>query len=140
MTKLDLAVWELRRYCTVLDYQLPLADGEKKSMLALELKAIEESDNNPRVRYTRVTGVLEKIVSGKRSVQRDALVWQNPCFGRKARRTVRPLSYFHASKSPLTRHPEILDEVLRYVYLPKEAIDAYRSHAKTVRPTASDAT
>jgi HEPN domain-containing protein len=29
MTKLDLAVWELRRYCTILNYSLQLPDGTK---------------------------------------------------------------------------------------------------------------
>ena len=131
MTKLDLAVWELRRYCANLNYSLTLPDGKKKSMLNLELKAIEESGKHHRVRYTRIGGVLEKIVRGKKSVQRDALVWQNPCFGRLARQTIRPLNYLQSANSPLSLHPEILDEVLKYVYLPKEAIDAYRMHARS---------
>jgi len=131
MTKLDLAVWELRRYCANLNYSLTLPDGKKKSMLDLELKAIEGSDQRHRTRYTRIGGVLEKIVRGKKSVQRDALVWQNPCFGRLARRTIRPLNYLQAANSPLSLHPEILDEVLKYVQLPKEAIAAYREHARS---------
>jgi hypothetical protein len=94
-------------------------------MLDLELRAIEESERQPRVRYRRISGVLEKIVSGKKSLQRDALLWQNPCFGRKARKTIRPLNYLQSANSPLSLHPEILDEVLKYVWLPKDAVIAY---------------
>lgn len=130
MTKLDLAVWELRRYCHVLDYSLTMADGRKKRMLQVELKAIDESERLPRVRYTRVNGVLEKIIRGKQSLQRDALVWQNPCFGQKERKTIRPLSYLQAANSPLSLHPEMLDEVLKYVQMPKDVVDAYREHQK----------
>jgi len=42
--KLDLAVWEIRRYCKVLDYQINLPDGAIKPMLQLELDAIGRSE------------------------------------------------------------------------------------------------
>jgi len=37
-----------------------------------------------------------------------------------------------SGNSPLSLHPELLDEVLKYVYLPKDVIMAYRNtaHAK----------
>jgi len=35
-----------------------------------------------------------------------------------------------ANNAPLYLNPEILDEVLKYVYLQRELIEAYRTHQK----------
>ena len=34
--------------------------------------------------------------------------------------------------SPLSLHPEILEEVLKYVYLPKDVVDAYKNMVKPI--------
>ena len=71
-------------------------------------------------------GVLEKILAKKDHPARQALVWQNMFFGARVRRRVRMVQHTHGTNAPLALHPEILDEVLKYVYLPKEVERAYR--------------
>jgi hypothetical protein len=36
-----------------------------------------------------------------------------------------------AENAPLYLYPEILEEILKYVYVPKEIANAYRAHVKT---------
>jgi hypothetical protein len=46
--------------------------------------------------------------------------------------------YNHATNAPLTLHPEILEEVLRYFFLPKNMIEATRAN-KNVTERANKA-
>jgi hypothetical protein len=55
-----------------------------------------------------------------------------PLLGSRARKSVRISSAFHGTNSPLSLHPEILEEVLRYVYLPKDVIAAARAELASV--------
>jgi hypothetical protein len=106
---LDEAVWELRRYCTV----------------PREREAIEAAGPNAK-RYQLRGGVLEQIVASRDHPARKALLWQNRRFGRRARKKVRMVTPFVATNAPLTLHPEILDEILKYVFLPRDVVKAYR--------------
>jgi hypothetical protein len=78
---------------------------------------------------------LEKIIEGPTNETRKALLWQNAFFGRKSRKKIRMERWMSATNAPLYLHPEILDEVLRYVYLPRDVINGYREHAKEVAAT-----
>jgi hypothetical protein len=111
---LDRAAWELRRYCTPSDApsQLKLRDGIVP----------------PRVRLPG--GTLERIIDDPKHPAREPLLWQNGFFGRRARRRARVPGWFKASNSPLYLNPQILDEVLKYVYLPNELAKGYRPHKK----------
>lgn len=111
---LDRAAWELRRYCT-------LSAQPRQAILRDGFPA-------PMVRIPG--GYLERIIDEKENAARGPLLWQNAFFGNRARRTVRLKGWFKASNSPLYLHPEILDEVLKYVFLPKEVIAGYRTHKK----------
>jgi hypothetical protein len=122
----DRTVWEIRRYCTVINYSIKLDDGSTKEMLQLEIEKIINSENNPRHHFKVFGGLLEKIVDDKKDPAREPLVWQNHCFGRQARKSIRIVPFFHATNSPLSLHPEILDNVLKYVFLPDKVIEAYR--------------
>ena len=59
-----------------------------------------------------------------------AAAWQNGFFGKKARRTVRLRKWFLAHNAPLYLNPQILEEVLKYVFLPKELAEGYRRHTR----------
>lgn len=126
LVQLDKTVWEIRRYCRVLDYELKLSDGRSKRMLDLELTRIGNSEKSPPHQFQLQGGMLEKILEKKDHPARKALVWQNGFFGSSVRRRVRMVQHFHATNAPLTLHPEILEEVLKYVYLPKEVVVAYQ--------------
>ncbi len=111
LIKLDRAVWELRRFCT-LDIKHRLIKLQK-GMAA------------PKVQLR--CGYLEKIKEG--SAARAALLWQTAFFGRRIRKRVRLPGGFAATNSPLSLHPEMLDEVLKYVHLPSEVKVAWRNPA-----------
>ncbi len=64
------------------------------------------------------------------SPAREPLLWQNGFFGKRARRTVRLRKWFQAHNAPLYLNPQILDEVLKYVFPPKELVEGYRRHTK----------
>jgi HEPN domain-containing protein len=130
IVELDKAVWEIRRYCKVIDYDMNLSDG-KKNMLEIEIRTIDYYTNNqPPTNYKILGGLLEKIVEDPKHTSRKALIWQNAFFGKKYRKRVRVPTPFLGVNAPLYLHPEILDEVLKYVFLPKEVVKGYRELKK----------
>jgi HEPN domain-containing protein len=116
IVRLDRTVWELRRYCTL--SEVP--------------RSIKLRDGVPPAKVRLDGGVLEKIIDDVKSPAREPLLWQNAFFGKRVRRRVRVGGGFHCTNSPLSVHPEILDEVLKYVLLPKDVVDACRAHAQTM--------
>jgi len=117
LVTLDRAVWELRRYCT-------------PSKQPREAK-LRDGYPAPRVRIPG--GTLEKIIDDTSNQAREPLIWQNGFFGKRARRTVRLREWFQAHNAPLYLNPQILEEVLKYVFLPGELAKLYRQHAKQPR-------
>ncbi len=130
LVELDKAVWEVRRYCSVINYDLKLPDGKMKNMLDLEIEKIRNSEKNPPHNFKIFGGFLEKTVENSEHVSRSALIWQNAFFGKVTRNTVRVPTPMHAVNSPLTLRPEILEEVVKFVFLPKEVVVAYREAAR----------
>lgn len=112
LVRLDRAVWKLRRFCT-------LAPNPRNAVL-------RDGHSAPRVRLNG--GLLEKIIDNPKYPARQALLWQNAFFGKRARRSVRLAGWLKANNSPLYLNPQILDEVLNYIYLPKDLEAAYRAH------------
>ena len=114
LVDLDRAVWEVRRYCTLEEkpYRAKLRDGFVV----------------PRVRLPG--GYLEKIIDGAKTPAREALLWQNGFFGNRARKGGWLRRWIQAHNAPLSLNPQILDEVLKYVFLPDNLIKAYRKHIK----------
>jgi hypothetical protein len=108
-------VWELRRYCT-------LSQGPQQATLR---------DGYPAPRVRLPGGYLEKILDNASDRAREPLLGQNGFFGKRARRTVRLPGWIQASNAPLDVNPQILDEVLKYVYLPKDVTTSYRAHTKS---------
>lgn len=110
---LDQAVWELRRFCTL--------DGSVTSIRLIEGRWA------PRIRIAG--GYLEKVVANRKSPARQPLLWHNGYFGR-GRRTVTIRGGFIAMNSPLLRKTgELIDEIVKYAYVPKEVFKAYKAHA-----------
>jgi HEPN domain-containing protein len=115
IVSLDRAAWELRRYCTPdpRPRQLKLAPG-----------VIPQ-------KYNISGGYLEAILNDEMNSAREPLLWRNFFFGKRYRRVwKKPPFQIRITNAPLYLNPEILDEVLRYVYLPKALITGYRQWAK----------
>jgi hypothetical protein len=111
---LDRTVWELRRYCAT--------DDEPKRL------KLREGVVAPRV---RLNGFLEKVLARKQTdAARKALTWQNGFFGNRRRKTVSLALSIRAINTPLFTFPEILDEVLKYVYVPADVQKAFRQLAQ----------
>ncbi len=126
IAQLDMTVWHIRRYCKNIDYEIRLPDDRVIKMLEHELSAIEESEKRPYHLFKVIGGVLENIINDKNHPARRSLVWHNLFFGKRKRNKVTPNTLSYAANSPLYLHPEILDEVLKYVYLPKPVAEEYR--------------
>jgi hypothetical protein len=109
---LDRAAWELRRYCT----------------LSLAQRQIALTDGQPAPKVRLVGGLLENIIDDKTNPAREPLLWQNAFFGARSRRRITIHTWVKIKNSPLYLHPEILDEVLKYVLLPKDVVSACRVH------------
>ncbi len=130
---LDLTVWELRRYCQVLDVFgkiLPL--HEQKQLEAAKL-LLSQSSSMPKQKFHLSGGVLEKILAAKVHPSRAALLWNNPVYGVRKRSTVRAKEHMHAQNPLLYLHPEMLDELLKYVFIPKDLVRGYRDHLVRIK-------
>jgi hypothetical protein len=126
--RLDLAVWEVRRYAHVIDYYVATPKGVV-GLLQHELQRLENAENRPHG-YRIMGGVLESIIAKPDHPSREPLLWQNAFFGTRHRRAVRLAAHFNAANSPLSLHPEILEDVLKFVYLPPDVVQEYRRLAE----------
>lgn len=126
LVELDKTVWEIRRYCKILNYEVKRKDGRTINMFDLELALIKNSEKKAPQKFRLMGGAIERILDKKDHPARSPLIWQNAFFGSSTRSKVRMTVPFHATNAPLTLHPEILDEVIKYVFLPREVVEAYR--------------
>lgn len=127
LSPLDRAVWELRRYCNISLYNYT---SNKVAVNKEKLKKIQSIDLPTKENTLIPGGWLEKVVEGSKNTTRDALIWKNLFYSKSNRKRILMPAYLKAENSPLSLHPEILDDVLNYVFLPKEIIEAYRNHKK----------
>lgn len=116
---LDRAVWDVRRFCQVLNPEFTREPAENEERLAklreqLNQESLEPHDEPP------LAGRLEEILDRKDHPGREALVWMNHCFGPRRRRTVKirgsAISAFE--NSPAHLYPHIIEEAKKYVYWP----------------------
>ncbi|HXC43520.1 MAG TPA: hypothetical protein VNY51_08370 [Candidatus Dormibacteraeota bacterium] len=112
LTNLDRCAWELRRYCT-------------RSEVTKQLK-LHQGVIPPKFRIEG--GYLEAVIDNAKSPAREPLLWQNAFFGSRPRRYTKRDAWMKATNAPLYLNPQILDEILRYVHLPKHIIEGYRAH------------
>lgn len=127
--ELDRAVWEVRRYCRVLNHRVPIR-GEDRSMLGLEIERNQRAAGRPPREFTIAGGMLERIVKNKKDPARAPLVWQNAFFGTSTRKGVRVPVHSYSENSPLYLYPEIIEHVREFVFVPKELAKAYGELAK----------
>lgn len=124
---LDVAVWEVRRYCQVLDYSR-LPDATSLPPLTVELQRVAAARDNHE-KGTCLSGWLEDVISKPKHPSREPLIWNNLLFGPSRRKSIRVPAYEEAGNAPLYLHPEIVDEVLRYIKMEKSVADMWRDEA-----------
>lgn len=128
--RFDRAVWELRRYCQPLDYDVVDMDGMTVNLLALELERIHLAKANREKGTCVMGGILESIIEKKEHPAREALIWKNLFFGPSTRKGVMMQADWEAGNSPFFLYPEIIDEVIKYVYIPKRIAESVRQFAR----------
>lgn len=133
LVDLDITVWELRRYCQSLVFQSKNVMPFELDMLAEAQKQVEESVAEKAVDFCIPGGALERILDTKNHPAREPLLWQNMLFGARKRRHVRAKVFMHASNAPLYLFPDMLDELLKYVHMPRDMETAYREHWAEIR-------
>jgi hypothetical protein len=125
LVDLDRAVFEIRKYCQVLDHTIDI-NGEEISVLDENLKRISEAKAPWGKNIKILDGWIEKILENKDHPARKSLIWNNLWFSASNRKRITIKEGFEAENSPLFMHPEIIDEVVEYIYLPQEIINAYK--------------
>ena len=137
LSRLDLAVSEIRRYCQVLDFVVRVESGPQ-NLLRPMLARIRHSAEIALRDTCILSGWLEQVLKDKNHPARAALVWQNLYFGGSNRRAITLHGYVEAGNSPLYMHPEILDEVLKYVYLPPRIVKEWRIELQAQKKNEND--
>ena len=137
LISLDLAVWELRRYCQVLDVFGKKLIPVEQQMLDVALEELRQSDANPRYMFRIPNGYLEEVLANPKHSARDALVWHNPCFGVRNRKLVKSRHVMQVFNAPLYLFPDMVSELVEYVFLPKGHVDAWKEHLRVIRADPS---
>ncbi|MES2187902.1 MAG: HEPN domain-containing protein [Pseudomonadota bacterium] len=125
LLELDKAVWEIRRYAQ------PIAwlKQEGKAIFDAEIRRLAAAEQDHPQRFRILGGRLEQIVATPGHPSRAALVLQNGYFGTSRRRTVKVSTATGSENAPLWLRPELIDEVEKYVWLPKKLVAAYKELA-----------
>lgn len=124
---LDCAVWDIRRYCQVLNCEIGGGGAASKNAMDREISRIEAAALAPPQDFKISGGLLEKILATRSHPARSALIWQNPTFGDRRRNKVHLIPFEQAVNSPLSMQPEMLEYALQYVQLQSDVKDAYRT-------------
>lgn len=119
----DFAIWDIRKYCKSLNSKYSSKEDEltQEQLLIIENSSIYDTKSA----YIQ-GGFIEEILQNKKHPARKDLIWQNPCFLSKNRKTVKQNLSLNCVNSPLTLHPEHLDDLIRYVKLSKQEINNFR--------------
>ena len=125
--RLDYAVWEIRRYCQVLDYNVEI-NGIFKNQLEVNLQRIRTAKKEDRKGSCINNGWIENVIDTKAHHSREPLLWRNLYFGQSKRRKARLHYFIEAGNSPLSLHPELLNEVTKYVHIPKAVKLSYEEY------------
>jgi len=128
LVMLDLAAWDIRRYCARLDYSLAKG-GKEVSVLEYELGRIERASRDRRD-FRWFSGELEKIIANRKHPARPWLIWKNVCFGARLRKTIKLTEWFRSVNAPLALHNDLFEEVRKYVFLPKDLVDEFEALLK----------
>lgn len=129
--RLDRAVWEIRRYARPIDFEISMIDGRRVPLLQPELDHNARAESRPPQEFAIVGGHLEKVLDTQDHPSRSGLTWHNLFFGKSRRTSVMHRRRVVAGNAPLSLRPELLEEVLKYVYLPSDVIEHYRKRVSS---------
>lgn len=125
--RLDMTVSIIRRYCQVLNYSIKNIHQEDVNLFEINMKEIKDAELSKLKKTCIFNGVLENTIKEKTNLARSALVWKNLYFGPSTRKGVKMKSFWKSENAPLYLHPELIDEVTKYIFLPDEIIKGYQN-------------
>jgi len=132
LLNLDMTIWDIRRYCQFFDVPGENATSMEIRIYNLTWESILRSAEKPAPLFQIHGGLLEDIISRQKHPAREPLLWQNAFFGRRHRQTIKVVDQMQITNAPLWLHPEMLDELVKYVFLPKDLIRGYREHLANI--------
>lgn len=130
--ELDMTVWDIRRYCQVLDVFGKVLPPVEQRLLEDAHTMLGTSMERPPHEFRLHGGFLEKVIANAKHPSRSALLWQNAFFSNPRRPNVRLRHNLQAANAPLYLYPDMLEELLKYVYIPKDLRTAYREHFRQI--------
>ena len=130
IVRFDRAVWELRRYCQPLDYDTVDINGKTVNSLTHEIDRIHRAKEKQEKGTCITGGILEEIIEKKNHPARKSLIWNNLYFGPSRRKAVKMRPDWEAGNSPFFLHPEIIEEVAKYVTISKDFAEGVCQFAK----------
>lgn len=122
LPRFDMAVWQLRRYCQAINHER-LDDAGRDPLV---MKSIESCDSEQPQNFKIIGGLLEEILETRDHPAREPLLWQNICYASRRRRSVKSRFKLSGENPPLMHSPEILDDLLKLVYVPADVQRACR--------------
>lgn len=131
LLRLDRTVWGVRRFCR--DFLILPGDDERYGTTESEerLRYSQEADPGNPTRFKLPGGYLERLVDGKKSSTRAALVWKNPFYGRRKRDTLRDYPVAISYHNPIhVMMPEILPVLEKLVPFRGKILAELRKHAQ----------
>ena len=129
---LDRVVWDLRRYCQILNVFGKSLPADEQQRINLAQEQLKDATGVLPGKFRLSGGWLEKVLDDKNHRSRSALVWQNPFFGSRARATFRVQDISEFSNASLWLYPDMLEELLEYVRIPGHLVTGYREHFKKI--------
>lgn len=115
---LDRTIWEIRRYCQILNPKFTHDPHLYATEIAEKLKQIERSTPDDPTPFPLGGGRLEFILEQKGHLAREPLIWHNLYFSSVRRRRVGmpPISMFE--NTPLFIHSDIVNDLKPFMKLP----------------------
>jgi len=118
---LDKAVWQIRRYCKVINHTVKLSNGDEKNLMLNELDSIHKWLNSDKPhKFILVGGYLEKIINKPKHQQREGLIWANLYYGKKQKNYVKVPRNVTMVNPVHIRHPKYFNDIEKVVHFPKE--------------------
>lgn len=134
LPKLDHAIWDIRRYCRVLDINF-ISDRESLTQEELKKRETEINDQiiklsqnllqTPKETYIK-GGYIERVLSDKKHSARAALIYNNLFFYKKYRKSASYNSDLFGENSPLSNFPEFINDISEYIYIPLNEINGFK--------------
>lgn len=129
---LDMTVWDIRRYCQCLTMPGGDPTPTEARVFELTLENIQKSTEKPPHLFRIFNGHIEDIIDNKKHPAREPLLWQNAFFSPRRRKNIKVVNQLQFTNAPLWHHPEMLSELLQYVFMPNDLIKGYGEHLATV--------